>query len=198
MTMVKRDAPVPSVPDGFFWSAEAWGPVLRSRALLEAADHFFTSGGRRLRGHREAEDWLRVAQTIGVPTGRLVRLTQVHGRRVVVARGGDVWPSEPHLRPHGDIVISDDPSCALVIQVADCAPLLMADRVTGAVAAVHAGWRGTLASAGPAAVAALGEVFGTQARDVVVAQGPSVGPCCYRVGHDLLEAFRIRRIRGRA
>jgi hypothetical protein len=176
--------------NGFYWSTEAWGLALRSRALLEVADHFFTSCHLQLRGDREVEDWRRVAKTIGVPTSRLLRLKQVHGRRAVVARAGDGWPASTADRPRADIVLSDDPSCAVVVQVADCVPLLMADRVTGAVAAVHAGWRGTLAAVGPAAVAALRDAFGTRPGDLVVAQGPSVGACCYQVGEELVEAFK--------
>ncbi len=86
--------------------------------------------------------------------------------------------------------MTDDPSVALAIQVADCVPLLLADRQTGAVAAVHAGWRGTAAGAAPAAVTALVREFGVRPERLVVAQGPSIGPCCYTVGDELVDAFR--------
>ena len=92
--------------------------------------------------------------------------------------------------PKADILVTDGPTVALAVQAADCVPVLMADRRSGAVAAVHAGWRGTAAGAAPAAVAALAREFGTRPGDLVAAQGPSIGPCCYVVGDELVEAFR--------
>src|SRR5215510_14873043 len=65
----------------------------------------------------------------------------------------------------------------------------MADRARGAVAAVHAGWRGTAARAAVAAVDAMAREFGTRPSDLVVAIGPSIGACCYEVGSDLVDAF---------
>jgi copper oxidase (laccase) domain-containing protein len=65
----------------------------------------------------------------------------------------------------------------------------MADRETRAVAAVHAGWRGTAARAAVAALNAMAREFGTRRQDVVAAIGPSIGPCCYEVGSELVDAF---------
>jgi polyphenol oxidase len=186
--------------DGFTWTSEEWGPALRSSALGEVADHFFTTRQLRLRGDCEAEDWCRVAETIGVPPSRLLRLTQVHGRAVFVHRKGDGLPGFQQ-RPAADasndagwhpadISMTDDPTVALAIQVADCVPLLLADAPTGAIAAVHAGWRGTAAGAAPAAVTALTREFGARPDRLVVALGPSIGPCCYKVGDELIDAFR--------
>lgn len=188
-------------PDnGFEWTAESWGPALRCRALSEVAEHFFTTRQLWLRGEQEATDWRRVAETVGVPLPRLLRLTQVHGRAVFVHRQGDALPGvrpEPPAGeegdgrwPEADIAMTDDPTVALVVQVADCVPLLLADPSTGAVAAVHAGWRGTAAGAAPAAVSALAREFGARPERLVVAMGPSIGPCCYEVGDELVDAYR--------
>jgi polyphenol oxidase len=186
--------------DGFAWTSEEWGPALRSGALDRLADHFFTTRQLRLRGESEAEDWRRVARAIGVPPSRLLRLTQVHGRDVFVHRtggeqpGGSINPPDDAAVgadwPAADISMTDDPTVALAIQVADCVPLLAADPLTGAVAAVHAGWRGTAAGAAIAAVEALGREFGARPDRLVVAQGPGIGPCCYSVGDELIDAFR--------
>jgi len=189
-----RDA---TVVDGFYWQPRAWGRALRSRPLDDLADHFFTSLPLRLRGtpDEEARDWAGVADAIGVPPGRLVRLNQVHGHAVHVVRSGDghgvqtAGGDQPRL-PDADIVLSDDPGRALVVQVADCVPLLLADRVTGAVAAAHAGWRGTALNAAGAAVTAMAREFGTRPADLVVAHGPSIGACCYVVGEEPVTAFR--------
>jgi YfiH family protein len=85
--------------------------------------------------------------------------------------------------------VSDDPATAVAVRAADCVPLLLADARTGVVAAVHAGWRGTAAGAAVAAVQALGEQFGSRPSDLVAAIGPSIGPCCYEVGTELVDAF---------
>jgi polyphenol oxidase len=185
--------------DGFHWTSESWGTALRSAPLSGLADHFFTTRQLWLRGASEDADWAAAADTIGVPPERLLRLTQVHGRDAVIVRRDDPAGRDRLVaaggidgtngRPEADILVTDDPAVALAIQVADCVPLLMAHRRTGSVAAVHAGWRGTLARAAEAAVDVLGREFGAAPEDLVVAHGPSIGACCYEVGPDLVDAF---------
>jgi YfiH family protein len=178
--------------DGFHWSREPWGNALRCRSLGEIADHFFTSLPLRLRGPhgQEAAEWAHVAATIGVPAARLLRPHQVHGNRVVVGRRPGADADAAGARPEADVIVSDDAEVAVAVQVADCVPLLVADRRRGVVAAAHAGWRGTVANVAATTVAALAREFGSQPSDLVVAHGPSIGACCYVVGEDLLEAFR--------
>jgi len=187
--------------DRFVWTTEGWGPALRCGRLGDVADHFFTTRQLWLRGESEDEDWRRVAAAIGVSPPRLLRLTQVHGNSVFVFRGRQV-PSvvvpgpdgtptfDGQAWPEADIAVTDDPTVALAIQVADCVPLLLADALTGAIAAVHAGWRGTAAGAARAAVTALTHEFGARPDRLVVVMGPSIGPCCYVVGDELVDAFR--------
>jgi len=185
--------------DGFSWTMETWGMALRSAALSQVADHFFTTRQLRLRGPSEEADWATIAATIGVEPRCLLRLNQVHGRQAVVVRRDDPAARDRLIaaasedgkagRPEADILVSDDPAVALAIQVADCAPLLMADRRSGAVAGVHAGWRGTVARAAAAAVEVLRNEFGTAPEDLAVAHGPSIGACCYEVGPDVVAAF---------
>ena len=115
-------------------------------------------------------------------------VNQVHGRTVVVIRRGSTVST---VRPAADVLVSDAASTAIAVRVADCVPLLMADRARGVVAAVHAGWRGTAARAAAAAVEALGREFGTRPADVVAAIGPSIGACCYEVGPELVDAFAV-------
>jgi polyphenol oxidase len=91
--------------------------------------------------------------------------------------------------PQADIAVSADADRVVVVQVADCVPLLMADAAGRAVAASHAGWRGT--AAGVAAVTAqhLTSRFGIEAGSLRAGIGPSIGPCCYQVGDELPGAF---------
>jgi YfiH family protein len=80
----------------------------------------------------------------------------------------------------------------LLLRYADCTPVLLADPKAGAVAAVHAGWRGSAVRAASAAVEALSEVFGSRPQDIVAGIGPAIGPCCYEVGQDVVDAFSDR------
>lgn len=92
-------------------------------------------------------------------------------------------------RTDGDIIVSNNPALAIAVQSADCVPILIADRATGAVAAAHAGWRGLSVRVPAAAVASLVREFGSRKKDLTAAVGPAIGACCYEVGRDVLERF---------
>ena len=189
------DLPQPS--GDFEWVQAPWGAALRCRPLEAVAPHCFTTRDLALDGVRDedAGSWQVLSRSMGVEIDRLVRLRQVHGAEVYVARR-DVGTTLPtsfspayDAWPEGDIAISDDPSVVLSVRAADCVPVLLADRHGRAVAAVHAGWRGTAAGAVIVAVRALAERFHTKPADVVAAVGPSIGACCYEVGTDLAGHF---------
>jgi YfiH family protein len=78
----------------------------------------------------------------------------------------------------------------LGVKTADCIPVIMGDPRSGACAAVHAGWRGTLAGIVIRALARLREEFGTDPADVRVAVGPAALGCCYEVGEEVVHSFR--------
>ena len=180
----------PQPNGGFVWVQAAGGTALICSALRPFADHLFTTRGWALGSRAEAadEDWRPVAASLGVDPEHLVRLHQVHGAAVVTRRVGDGVP--PGGRPEADIAVSDDPSLVLAIQTADCVPLLIADRVTGAVAAAHAGWRGLAAGVPGATVGALTREFGSAPADLIAAVGPSIGADRYEVGVEVRERFR--------
>ena len=161
------------------------GPILRNVALAPHAGHFFTAASLRLR--EDETEWAEVAALAGVPVERLRLLHQVHGRTVAVVSKGSTgeW-----RRPEADAVVTDDPTVALVVRVADCAPILLADVKTGTVAAIHAGWRSTLHRIVDAAVTTMRTTFGTDPGDLVAAIGPSLGVCCGEMGDEVVDAFR--------
>lgn len=157
--------------------------MLRCTPLQVVAPHFFTAATLRLRD--DPAEWHAVAAFAGVADSELRLLHQVHGRRVVVATANDAAE-----RPEADAIISDDPSLALVVRVADCAPILIADRRRGVVAAVHAGWRSTMQRIVVDAVRALEHAYRTHAADLVVGIGPSLGAGCGEMGEEVIDAFR--------
>jgi YfiH family protein len=129
---------------------------------------------------RVAENWRRLERATGLG---FARVQQVHGARVV--RAGAAGPPVDEA----DAVVSAAEGVAACVSVADCVPVLIADPGSGAVAAVHAGWRGTLARAAAAAVAALAREAGAPAGRLLAAVGPSIGPCCYEVSPELAVRF---------
>ncbi len=171
-------------PDAAFeWTTIADRPALICRALAPFARHFFTTrqwrlGAAEVATH-DASTWEEVAAAAGA---ELVRVRQVHGRGVAVARA-----STPITT--ADIVVADDPRFAVAVQAADCVPLLIADTATGAVAAAHAGWRGLVLRVPEAAIASLERLYSSRREDLIVAAGPSIGACCYEVGPDVRSAF---------
>lgn len=182
--------PDPQPNGDFEWVQEPWGRALRSLRL--PAPHLFTSRDLALRGN--PAEWAAVASSLRVAPGRLLLVKQVHRTGVAVARRG----ANPTARQEGytglgdaDIVLTDDPSVAIGVRVADCTPVLLYDAAKQVVGAVHAGWRGTAADASGAAVAALTREFGSDPGDVVAAIGPCLGACCGEVGPEVVDAFRL-------
>jgi len=128
-----------------------------------------------------AANWQALHQATGLG---FARARQVHGNRVIVAR----CAGEP--LEEADAIISAQRGLAACVSVADCVPILIGDPRSGAVAAVHAGWRGTLAHAAERAVEALAREVGAHPGDLLAAIGPAIGPCCYEVSPDLAQVFR--------
>ena len=167
----------------------AGGPALACRALEPFADHAITTrtwalgAGTILTGREGDRAWAELEAALGRP---IVRAHQVHGADILIRRAGEPLPA---TLPDADIIVSNDPAVAIAIQTADCVPILMADRRTGAVAAAHAGWRGLAAGVPRVAVEALTREFGSRPADLVAAAGPSIGACCYEVGSEVRRRF---------
>jgi len=149
----------------------------------------FTTRGLALRQNNEG--WRQLAAELGVDADRMFRPKQVHGDAAIVvpAAGASGSSRGGPVDACADIIMTRDADAAVAVQVADCVPLLFFDPLTGAVAAAHAGWRGTAAGVARTATRAMGDAFGSRAENLIVAVGPSIGPCCYRVGEELLAAF---------
>lgn len=122
------------------------------------------------------------AEELGVDPDRILFLQQVHGTTTHAV--APPFDRRETVALQGDAVVARDPSVACSVRVADCAPILLADRVTGTVAAVHSGWRGTQQNIVAHVVRFLREYAG-RSLDLVAAVGPHIEPCCFEVGHDV-------------
>ncbi len=131
-----------------------------------------------------------VAGAFGAGPCGTAMLRQVHAGRWV--RADAPWGSE---RPRADAVISNRPGVLAGVRTADCFPVLLADPRTRSVAAVHAGWRGTVAGVLPRAVRGLEREFGARPADIEAAIGPGIGPCCFEVGEEVASRFPARCVK---
>jgi hypothetical protein len=119
----------------------------------------------------------------------LITLKQMHS--ALVRRVGRSDVSE-RASLWGDGLVTSEPGVMLGIQTADCLPILIADRRRRAVGALHAGWRGTLKGIAERGVAAMGREFGSLPQDLIAAIGPGIGKCCFHVGAEVRDLFRVR------
>lgn len=128
----------------------------------------------------------RLSTAFGFPPLQLTTVDQVHGFMMVTVRdnGGPTYS-----RIQADGLTTLTPEVPLGILTADCVPLLLHDPVKKVAAAVHAGWRGAAAGIITRSINIMASKFGTDRQDLIAAIGPHIGPCCYVVGSEVLDAF---------
>jgi purine-nucleoside/S-methyl-5'-thioadenosine phosphorylase / adenosine deaminase len=119
----------------------------------------------------------------GAPDLPLVTLKQFHSDVIHVF---DDAPTDPC---RGDASTTSRPNLLLAIQTADCVPILLIDPKKRAIAAIHAGWRGTLARIAAKTIGKMQMHFGTKPADLLAAVGPAIGGCCYEVGTEVATQF---------
>jgi polyphenol oxidase len=132
---------------------------------------------------------------IGFPATSIVGLRQVHGAEVAVVSAPDAGKgakpgSDPLAR--ADALITRDQGVTLMTLHADCLPIFIVDPRTPAVAAIHAGWRGTVDDVAGATIKVLSESFGSEPAELLAFFGPSIGSCCYEVGAEVVEVWGFR------
>jgi polyphenol oxidase len=133
---------------------------------------------------------------LGASGARLMfRASQVHGTNIEhVGNGSDL---SAVAATQADGLCSGEPGVGISVHVADCTPILMACPRTGVCAALHAGWRGTVAGISQAGVRAMVEQFGARPEDLRVAIGPCIGACCFEVGPEVVAEFLTKDPRAR-
>jgi polyphenol oxidase len=129
------------------------------------------------------ENRQRLQSAVGAKDLVLMVMKQIHSDLI------HPFPTALSQPCKGDASITSQPGLLLGTQTADCVPILLVDPKKRVVAAVHAGWKGTLARIAQKTVGRMQFEFGCRPADVLAAIGPSIGPCCYEVGVDFVSKF---------
>ncbi len=136
------------------------------------------------------QQWCRA---IGLDPHRIVTMSQVHGAEVIHVTADDAgrgaMPGSGSVG-RADALITDTPNLALLTLHADCLPILIVDPIRPAVAAIHAGWRGTVAGVAVAAVEGMIAAFSSDPRELHAYLGAAIGGCCNEVGPEVTAAWR--------
>lgn len=125
----------------------------------------------------------KLLTALDAETMKLVTLRQIHSDVV------HVLDALPRQSPRGDAAVMRAPGLLLGVQTADCVPILLVDTEHRAVAAVHAGWRGTLRRVVAKTLGRMQMALSTRPENVVAAMGPAIGVCCYEVGPEVAQAY---------
>jgi polyphenol oxidase len=166
---------------GARWSDSGWtNDVIPVR-------HFF--------GTRHVPIGLNAHLQLGQVTGGhpefpfIAALKQIHSTRVVVHNKTGLGVLE---QTEGDALVTNQPQTLIVVRTADCVPVLLVEKATGVVGAIHAGWRGAVAGIVSETIQTCVEEFGAKVEQMAMAIGPSIGPCCYEVDEPVMAPLRIR------
>ncbi len=135
------------------------------------------------------ENWRRFGAAAGIDATHTVHGRQSHGATVRRARKGDEHSLlTPAPWPEADGYVTNEPGLPLVIFTADCTPLLMQDAQVGVAAAVHCGWRSTVADIEKNAVEAMA-ALGAAPERIRAAIGPGIRQCCFQTGPEVPAAI---------
>jgi YfiH family protein len=117
---------------------------------------------------------------VGIHDGRVVTMKQVHGDDIIEVK-------DRRLKEAGeaDGMVTRETATYLGVLTADCVPILFVAPEKRLVAAIHAGWRGTMGGIGAKLVRLFSDRYGVGAAEIEAALGPAIGPCCYEVKEDV-------------
>ena len=135
------------------------------------------------------ENYRILGDSLGFSEKDLVLTHQTHSDILRAVTKADHLGLDHHEYPVCDALITNDPGTALVVFTADCTPILLHDPITGAVGAVHAGWRGTASALAAKTAAAMAENYGADPKNIRAAIGPNIGQCCFETDSDVPAAM---------
>ncbi len=126
----------------------------------------------------------RAYSVFGRSDDSVVHAHLVHGADVLRVTAGE----HGQIPGRADGLITNEPGCALTMNFADCAPILLYDPQQQAIGLGHAGWQGAVRDLPGALVRAMQEAFGSRPADLWAGIGPCIGSCCYEVGEPVISA----------
>jgi len=132
------------------------------------------------------ENHERLCHALGISRSNVVSVHQVHGNHVVRVGKDEAGT----IVTDADAMITADIGVFMLMRFADCVPILFYDPRKHVAGIAHAGWRGTAIGVAKCTVEALQQEFDCKPADLVVVIGPSIGPCCYEVGSEVVEAMK--------
>lgn len=133
-------------------------------------------------------NWEIVAEAFGLRKDNFLVVSQVHGDNILIVNE-PVCSPEKYAIAEYDAIVTNQLHIAITVKTADCVPILFFDRVKRVIGIAHAGWRGTSLNIAGKVVMVLKEVFSSCVDDILVAIGPSIGPCCYQVDEKVFKAM---------
>lgn len=137
----------------------------------------------------------KLAAAVGFRPEALCLGQQVHSDHVVEVKRQDAGRGAMNREsrfPETDALVTREKGICLMVLAADCVPVLLCDPVKKVIAAVHAGWKGTLAGIVAKTVVMLQDRFECCAADIRAGIGPSIGKCCFEVGPEVAVLFQQR------
>jgi len=143
-----------------------------------------------------ADNRKRFTAAADIPLDSVVCACQVHGTNIEVVdsldRGRGVYSQENAL-PETDAMITAEKNVVPAAFFADCVPVYLVDPIEGVIALAHAGWKGTVSGIAGKTVARMAQACGCTPSNCYAFIGPSIGPCCYSVGEEVLSLFNSNR-----
>jgi hypothetical protein len=139
----------------------------------------------------------RLTKTLGIPLTSLTTAKQIHDGHVKIVsramRGRGSTDYRGAIRAT-DAMVTNVPGICLMILLADCVPILFYDTSKRVIGVAHAGWKGTLGLIALKTVVVFKEHFDCSPEDILAGIGPSIGPCCYEVGQEVIT--RVEHVFG--
>jgi len=127
---------------------------------------------------------LKFASALGLAVDNMIYMNQIHGSDVVVV------DEKMPVVPTCDAMVTNQPNLALCVLTADCIPIILVDDKNNAIAAVHAGWRGTVQEIVAKTLKTMQQQYDSKPENILAYMGPGIQPCCYQVGDEVYEAVK--------